>query len=76
MLKRWISISYLICCGAAQAEEVGPWFGTEVTSPEQVSVIVTNTNMSNLDQNPNCTIYSCPKLKNIVKPELKSAANP
>jgi hypothetical protein len=76
MLKFWISVSILVCCSSAQAEEVGPWFGSEVASPEQVSVIVTATNGSDPVQNPNCTIYSCPKLKNIVKPELKSAANP
>ena len=76
LLKCWIFISLLICCVSAQAEDVGPWFGSEVTSPEQVSAIVVNTNMSDFDQNPDCTIYSCSNLKNIVKPELKSAANP
>lgn len=76
MLKFGIPIGVLICCGSVQAEEVGPWFGSEVNSPEQVSVDVTATNASDFAQKPNCTIYSCPKIKNIVKPELKSASNP
>ncbi len=76
MLKYWISIGLLIFCCPAQAEEVGPWFGSEVTSPEQLSVVVTTTDGSQLDQTPNCTIYSCFQLKKIVKPELKSASNP
>ena len=76
LLKRWIFISVLSCCGSAQAQEPGPWFGGEVISPEQVSVVATTTNVSEIDQEANCTIYSCPKSKNIVKPELKSASNP
>jgi hypothetical protein len=76
MVKYWISIGLLIFCCPAQAEEVGPWFGSEVTSPEQVSGAVTTTNSSQPDQNSNCTIYSCFQLKKIAKPELKSASNP
>jgi hypothetical protein len=76
MLKFWVSIIVLACGGSAQAEDTGPWFGSVVASPEQVSVIVTATNDSELNQNPNCTIYSCSKPKNIVKPELKSVSNP
>lgn len=76
MLKCWISIIMLICCGSARAEEIGPWFGSAVASPEQVSIVAKAKNMSNLDQRLNCTIYNCIKLKNIVKPELKSASNP
>jgi hypothetical protein len=76
MLKFSFFFSMLICCAAAQAEDIGPWFGGEVALPQQVSVYVTVGNSSDSKQNPNCTIYSCPKPKNIVKPELKSAANP
>ena len=76
MLKYWISIIMLICCGSVHAEESGPWFGSAVASPEQIGVAADAKNVSNLAQNQNCTIYNCIKLKNIVKPELKSASNP
>ena len=76
MLKFGVFISTLVFCGSVQAEDMGPWFGSDVASPEQVSVIVTSKNASDIDRNPNCTIYSCVGPKNIVKPELKSAANP
>jgi hypothetical protein len=76
MLKFCVTICVLICCGSVHAEDVGPWFGSEVTEPEQVSAVVTATNVVNFDQNQNCTIYSCSKLKKIAKPELKSASNP
>jgi hypothetical protein len=76
VLKFWVLIVVLACSGSAQAEDIGPWFGSEVASPEQVSVNIAAATSSVVNQNQNCTIYSCSKPENIVKPELKSASNP
>ena len=76
MLKRWVLILVLTHCGSAQAEDIGPWIGGAVVAPEQVSIMVQQSNALDMSQSADCTIYSCYNEKNIVKPELKSASNP
>ena len=76
MVKFWMFVGLLLSCSLAHADETGPWFGGAGLSPEQINVSTINGNLAIQEQNPDCTIYSCPITKKLAKPQQKSASNP
>ena len=76
MIKAIAIFTLILVSGAAQAEGLSPWFGSEVSPPGQIAINITANARADSAKNPDCSIYDCKTLAKIAKPEQKSAANP
>ena len=76
MVKAFAIIALISIAGAAHAEDLTPWFGSEASSPSQVDMkIVAAAKLVSI-KNTDCSIYDCASLVKIAKPDQKSASNP
>lgn len=76
MFKAVAMIALIFTSGAARADDLSPWFGSDAIAPEQFKIsVLTETTMDSVTK-ADCAIYDCTTLVNIAKPEQKSASNP
>ena len=76
MIKAIVIVTVILVSGAAQAEGLSPWFGSEVSPPEQIAINIMANAVADSVKNQDCAIYDCATLVKIAKPEQKSTANP
>ncbi len=76
MFKVIAMIGLIFISGAARANDLSPWFGSDAIAPEQIKTrILTDTRVESVTK-LDCAIYDCATLVKIAKPERKSAFNP
>ena len=76
MIRAIVIVTLLLLSGTAQAEDMSPWFGSEVSPPEQIVINLISDARTDSVKSPDCSIYDCTTLVKIAKPEQKSAAIP